>query len=399
MFDWLTFTGTVIGTIAAILFLTSPVWLPIVLGGAAWGLWVDYIRRREISKKEFILLEIRIPKEIKKSPAAMEVIFNALTSGAVSGWYKTYWKGEMQPWYSLEVISVGGAIHFLIWTDKKSKNLLEAQIYSQYPGVEIYEVPDYAKDVVYNPEINKMWGTEIILTKPDPYPIKTYVDYGVDPDKDSGIDPMSVMLEYLGTLEQGQQAWVQILIRSHVKVNDIDTWKDEAKKEIEGILSKGKLQSKDDDPHTPKVAVLSEDQKEQIKALEKNINKPGFACGIRIILMTDADKFDPGRIGGLLNSFKQYSSHNLNGFKPNNTTGVKYPWYDFREHRVNKMKKNILDAYKRRSYFYAPYKGKPFILNTEELATIYHFPGKAIQTPTLGRISSKKAEPPSNLPI
>jgi hypothetical protein len=44
--------------------------------------------------------------------------------------------------------------------------------------------------------------------------------------------------------------------------------------------------------------------------------------------------------------------------------------------------------------------GKPsFILNTEELATLYHFPGQVAATPSFKRISSTKAEAPTNLPI
>jgi len=45
------------------------------------------------------------------------------------------------------------------------------------------------------------------------------------------------------------------------------------------------------------------------------------------------------------------------------------------------------------------HKSGPFIMNTEELATIYHFPGEVSKTPSLSRISAKKAEPPTNLPI
>ncbi|MEK7121063.1 MAG: hypothetical protein AAB840_03140 [Patescibacteria group bacterium] len=398
MFDTLSFIGTTLGTILGVLYVSSPIWLPILLVGFFWSLWFDYIKRKGIASREYILLEIRIPKEIKKSPAAMEVVFGAMT-GSEGNWFKKYWKGETRAWYSLEIISIGGAIHFFIWLDKKSKNLLESQIYSQYPGVEIYEVEDYTNGIFYDPEVNSLWGTEMILTQPDPFPIKTYVDYGVAIDKDDSIDPMSITLEYLGTLQEGQQAWIQIMVRSQVKENDKDAWKEEAKKQIEKILEGAKLKGAGDDPKTPKVASLSEDQKEQIKALEKSTNKPGFQTGIRLVLFTDKDKFDATQIGGLLNTFKQYGSSNLNGFKPNNTTSVKFPWYDIWGKKVNKKKRNILDAYKRRSYFHPPYKEKPFVLNTEELATIYHFPGRVVATPTIGRIASKKAEPPANLPI
>ncbi|OHB13689.1 MAG: hypothetical protein A2Y49_02110 [Candidatus Zambryskibacteria bacterium RIFCSPLOWO2_12_39_8] len=59
----------------------------------------------------------------------------------------------------------------------------------------------------------------------------------------------------------------------------------------------------------------------------------------------------------------------------------------------------MLDAYKRREYFFKPYKRKHFVLNTEELATLFHFPGQVSTTPTFTRIESKKAEAPANLPI
>ena len=66
--------------------------------------------------------------------------------------------------------------------------------------------------------------------------------------------------------------------------------------------------------------------------------------------------------------------------------------------RRYKEKQYMLDAYKRRMYFYKPYKKHAFVLNTEELATIYHFPGGVSGTPTFTRIDSRKAEAPANLP-
>jgi hypothetical protein len=39
------------------------------------------------------------------------------------------------------------------------------------------------------------------------------------------------------------------------------------------------------------------------------------------------------------------------------------------------------------------------VLNAEELATMYHFPGSVASTPGIERVASKKAEAPINLPL
>lgn len=92
----------------------------------------------------------------------------------------------------------------------------------------------------------------------------------------------------------------------------------------------------------------------------------------------------------------------LNGFKPRFTTSFDYPWQDPFGTKIKKMKAEILEAYQLRDYFWkSDYKKKDrkvFILNTEELATIYHFPGKVAQTPSIRRVDSKKTAAPDNLP-
>ena len=73
-----------------------------------------------------------------------------------------------------------------------------------------------------------------------------------------------------------------------------------------------------------------------------------------------------------------------------------------RDARQERLKKLMFHAYQLRSHFYPPYKNfmqNPFILTTEEIATLYHFPGNVSATPTLSKIASKKSEPPANLPI
>ncbi len=97
---------------------------------------------------------------------------------------------------------------------------------------------------------------------------------------------------------------------------------------------------------------------------------------------------------------KHYNSEVLNGFRPNNTTDVDFPWQDLSGKKVPRLKAEMFKAYCARGYFHVPFKSesRPLILNTEELATLYHFPS-GIETPGFTTIASRKAEPPANLPI
>ena len=135
-------------TVFRILFATWFVWLPVLLIILFWKLWVRYVQALFFSKRKRVLLEIRLPKELTKSPAAMELFLTGLHQAGREGtWYAKYWEGKTRPWFSLEMISIEGAVKFLIWTEEDFKNIIQAQLYSQYPTVEIYEVPDYTENV------------------------------------------------------------------------------------------------------------------------------------------------------------------------------------------------------------------------------------------------------------
>jgi hypothetical protein len=140
-----------------------------------------------------------------------------------------------------------------------------------------------------------------------------------------------------------------------------------------------------------------------VKAIERTTAKTAFDTMIRATYFAEKSAFDPTNIGGLLGSFGQFGSASLNSLRPDFNAAYKYPWQDFGGRKKAENEEKLLEAYKRRSFFHPPFKhfhGKPFILSTEELATLWHFPsGIVAATPTLTRIPSKKAEAPSNLPI
>jgi hypothetical protein len=88
----------------------------------AWNLWLSYIQTVFLKGLKWTLLEVKPPKEVFKSPAAMELVLNSLYAGAQGGdWYTKYWKGEVSLWHSLEIISIEDRLGFLSVLQKNSK--------------------------------------------------------------------------------------------------------------------------------------------------------------------------------------------------------------------------------------------------------------------------------------
>lgn len=379
------------------------IWGPVLLVYIAQKLWLEYVQmvyRRD--KFHFIILEVKLPRTIEKTPLAMEIVLNAFYEGSGGNWYDRWWGGKVRPWFSLELVSVEGNVKFLIRTPSQYKKVIESHIYAQYPDIELIEVQDYISLAPYMREKDEwsMWGCEFALTKPDPYPIKTYVDFGLDSTmtkEEFKSDPLTSTIEFLGSIGRGQQIWMQILIQPNIpRYRTPGTWFGHHDWKEEGKAVIKQLQAKYSGDGGEKA---SKRQSEVMSAIERSLSKLGFDCGIRAIYIAKRENYDPANIAGITGAFRQYSSQDLNGFKPTNTPGFDYPWQDYHGLREEKRKKKLFDAYIRRSYFYPPYKKKPFVLNTEELATIYHFPGGVAETPTFERIESKKGEPPPNLPV
>lgn len=419
------FNSEILPLIYKILFILSPFIIPVILFYMAVKLYVRFIQLRYISKQQPVLLEIKIPKDIQKSPLAMEIVLGAMQQGGASTHTEAYLTGKVPSWFSLELVSIAGEIHFYIWAcEKKFKALLEHQIYAQYPTVEIHEVPndkDYTKQIPYNPKEYGIWGLQFKLAEDDVYPIKTYIDYNMDKDQkdEYRIDPMTAVLEFLGSVGANQQVWLQILIKKHGKEGlkefrwkEKPDWKKAAEKEIEDIRAEATPETTGDYPGFPNP---TKGQIEKIAAIERSIGKMAFDTMIRGMYVAKDGNFNPINISGLIGSMRQYSSNNLNGIKMSRwtDTDIEYPYYKdlavifpflkkSQEALKARFTKRMFNAYKFRSHFYPPYQNhrqNSFILTTEEVATIYHFPGNVSATPTLTKIASKKSGPPANLPI
>lgn len=396
-----------------IFLLTWPIWFPVVALNLSVGVWLDYVRRAWTNKQGYVLLEIKLPKDQPKSPAAMEFVLQGIWENSnISTPADAFWEGKLREWFSLEIVAVNGEVRFFIWAFPRWKKIIESRIYAQYPGAEVAEVKDYALDVHYDPKKFYYWGITTALVAPDPYPIKTYIEYELDKKKgdeqEDIVDPLTPVLEYMGTFGKHEVAVIQILIRAHAKENFLygrfqtkKDWGDDIKSEIKKIIAE-KSFIPPEEGKSPTMMSMSDEQKQTIKAIERNGGKLAFDSMIRMYYVAPADNYEKTRGMGMIGSTRQFSSKNLNGIKPDKFMSITHPWQDFNEIRKRELQKTHIEACRKRAFFGPAHyhqKGKPYILTTEEVATLFHLPGAVATTPSLVRAPSKKAEAPSNLPV
>ncbi|MFA6094651.1 MAG: hypothetical protein WC757_02080 [Candidatus Paceibacterota bacterium] len=390
-------------------YVFSPLWVPVFLVFMFWEMWMDYIHAHYLAKQKNVLFEIKLPKVLDKSPAAMESFITSMwQKGTPKNVLETYWIGIVPPSFSLEIVSLGGEIHFYICALAKYKKYLEAQLYAQFPTVEFFEAPsDYTKNLIHDPNRFSMFGIYYSLTKKDPYPIKTYIDYGLDkdPDEEFKVDPLTHVLEFLGSVKPWERVMFQFVFTAHQEeglmfghIKKQKTWIEDGEKIVNDLLNKAK------DEKTGFSRFATKVETDIIGAIQRHMGKTAFNTYLRGIYISEKDKFDAINITSIISVVKQFSSDSLNGFKPGWFTSLPSdkPWTDFRNVRKNAWEHTMIDHFKKRKWYGVSAnhpKIKKMVLTTEELATLFHFPGAVASTPSFTRIPSKKAEAPSNLPV
>ncbi len=403
----------------AIALFLAPLWLPFLLVGGAKNLWYILQRGEFISSFTYVLLEIKPPRNLVKTPLAMEAFLSSLhLTGGESNWYALFWGGT-RPFWSLEMASFEGQVHFFIWTRAKLRQIVEAQIYAQYPGVQVVEAPDYSRTISALPEEWSIWGCDYKQTAADPLPIKTYIEYGLDKvqKEPEQVDPLASIIEFMSSLGKGEYLWLQFVVRAHKgekydKPNEDGkpyTWKDEAKKLVDDIRKK--TRDTYTDPTTgkemPGFPNPTKGQSEMMAAIERNVSKLAFDVGGRCIYLAKPQNFSPVVIAHMIALFKSFSSEGWNGI--NSTGWMKtfddFPWEIGTAKRKDRFRRRLVEAYRRRQFFYDPFfegslsPKEIMVMSTEELATIYHIPSSSIESPGLVRVRSATGQAPVNLPM
>lgn len=400
--------------------------LPFILYPLFKELWLDYVQDKFLDTFQYVMLEIFPPQNLEKSPKLMESIYVSL-AGILSSFnpLEEFIDGRKTLKFSFELVGESGHVRMLVRTAKNYQNLVESHFYAQYPDVEIREVPDYVNDapgVVPNKDWD-LWGTDFVLTGPDPLPIKTY-DYFEEDITGKMIDPMAGLFEALGKVGPNQKAWFQLVIipenEGWSKKKEIQDFVEEfagnkKKEKKKGILTELFEHTWDVASHIgtaftekPEWSVKKEEKKQldpldlrltpgkrkALEALEANIGKNVFKVKMRFVYLGRREAFSKSVVSSFIGGIKQFSDTNyLNGLKPDNNSKT-FANYYLRQFRLRHRQRKIFQRYKKRNS-----DGKNFYLSTKELASLYHLPDMAVQSPYLRRVEAKKSGAPANLPV
>jgi len=347
-------------------------------------------RKNWVESTEHMILKIEIPKDNDKGPKSAEMMFASL-HGILKDETQIQKEGSLQEHLSIELVASLTSIDFYVWLPVYLKDYVESQIYAQYPSAEIFEVEDYASQIKItgNEPDDCIAACEIVLEKNDLLPIKTFPNFEVD--------PLASITSTLSKLENSnEQFWLQILI-SPVS----DSWQTKAREHVASIRTGIKpitfanlltdfkktlitlpgtlwqLALKGPEPLKPGSGViLSKHQEAELTAIEQKATKLAYNVNIRTLYLSKNNEKALYKLQAIVGSFKQFNT-TINGFKSIS------------------LKQGIepLKEYKARFFT------KGYILNIEELASVFHLPHISVETPHIKWITSKKAEPPADLPI
>ncbi len=416
-----------------------------------------FIRSRQkarFGKEQKTVLSVRVAKDNETSPIVAEQIFSTVHGIARKIGFWERLRGYHQDQVSFEIANIGRSIRFFVQFPSKLRNLVEGQIYAQYPSVEIVEVEDYAlpSEVEINePEkvpasegataivpadkvpamkehvqerfmkidqFRHAVGLELGLADPDIFPIKRYPQFE-DKKAKVAMDPLAGVTATLAKMNDlDEQAWVQIIVRpmeekwriTFVKcirilkkgiLLNIDTLQKAYAKALctrskivrtvffpfywmmwfQGLFSGTTVLEAADHSSGEEVEEQISKTHEKETTIVAAIDKVGkllYETSIRIVYVPKDKNLDTAilKLREIAGSFKQFNIPHLNGF------------------HIEKIIKDesVVEAYRNREMHH------PFVLNVEELATIYHLPNTTVTTPNIYWVRSKKVEPPNDLP-
>lgn len=383
-------------------------------------------RRINQAKEEHCIIQIRVSKTNEKGPLLSEQLLNTLHGTHISYTWWDWVMGRVQTTFSFEIANIHNSIRFFVAMPRHLQKLVEGQLYAQYPDVEISEADDYAGfllgDKAEKSHVEGSVSAELETFWHSLMPIRRYVDYE-DKFTREAIDPLGGITATLDKLNAKEdQAWVQIVSQPAPITWQKFGWK------LFGIYKKGYFLWPDNlhlwfhdtfmirskifhlafipvliflkfiskifflkksDPDDTQVVAQSKGTKD-LDIIEttkedkywdlpvRKLSKNGYDAKIRMVYVPSDGNIKEAKekVSEMVTAFKTFNLPFINGFKIDK---LRYGY-------------NAILAYAQRLMV------NPCVLNSEELATLWHLPNKSVETPSIWWVTSRKLEPPSDLP-
>jgi hypothetical protein len=307
-------------------------------------------RRREKYALNFVTLLVKLPKANEIKIDAAEQMFAGLYSLKNSGITGLFKPEEI---FGFEIVGMKEDIAFYATCPRRIQDFVEKQINGAYPSAMINEVDEVN---IFNDE-GRVAFAPVKFDKADFYPIKTY--------KDLPTDGLSLITSALSKMGDEEGASIQFLLQPAGK-----RW------QKKGQRSNQKQKKKEADPDT---ASYTHDPKE-IEAINNKTGKPGFRTSIRVVVSAKNDVTAESHLNNIIGSFSQFSS-SFNEFKRSRFFFKHFFMVNF-------------------IYRYMPFFNfNTVTLNTEEMATVMHFPNKTVETHHIRKVSAKNAPASNKIPL
>jgi len=307
-------------------------------------------RNREKYALEFVTLLIKLPRDNEIKIDAAEQMFASLYSLKKSGWLSGML--SIEDYFSFEIVALKEEIGFYVSCPAKIRDLVEKQIQGAYPNAELQEIDEIN---IFN-EKGKVAFTSLTLKHANYEPIKPY--------KDLPTDGLSLLTSALSKMDTGEGAIVQFLIQPVG-----DGWK----KKGENYIAKEKKRESD-----PEKVTYTHDPKE-MEHITTKLERPGFRVSVRVVVSSKSEHASESHLSNISGAFAQFSSA-YNQFSRSGAVFKQLFMIDF-------------------IYRYMPlFNRNTMILNSEELATVFHLPNKTIETPHIKWLNAKHAPAPHNIP-
>ncbi len=311
-----------------------------------------------------------------------QVIYNIIASTLQKG-FKSRFYGQRH--FGFEIVGARGFVHYYAAVPVALVDVVKQAVVSAYPSARLEEVAEHN---IFSP-VGKLSGTiggELTLKENYAYPIATY--------QDLKRDAMQSLLNALSTLDKEDGAGIQILMRPaesgwSKKASAIASKKrkgKESKKGVErGVGWARQLFTAVTKPPEHKEGgsdkpELSSKEQSILDAIDDKTRHPGYEVLIRVIASSNISQRAQAILNNVVATFALFDAPGKNGFKYSPAKDIE----------------SFVTAYILRFF---PPENNQSVLNSVELATLFHFPDQRnIPTSQLERQASKQVDGPRNIP-